>query len=362
MSLIDCTNSEDKEHRMPALIFNSSHDPILLLSTNFICYRGFGGAVSTSFSYACAFAAVKTYVDIRARVGLYGAFWIYSGISIAGLFFVCCLVPETRGVELEEMEHHNNTSLTIPTTIVSTTTTTTAASAANMNLNPTSSNSYNNVPLNSNITVPQHSTSTCSSTNPSSSAPSHLLVVVSPSNYPKIEQYPPPLRTPPGHHQQQASKKYPTHLPLNFDKPLNNVVPNSMMLSEPPEMGMQSNHSHMAYDSPPRQHYQTLSHNAYQMHNNPPPPVYQHQRYSGYQFQYAPPCSQQESDYSFHVPSRNFLHHTQYHPLSHDFMEPEYDYEDHPRRHRTSYQYIAHRGSELMQDGVIYRPNKGSIV
>lgn len=70
-------------------------------------YRGFGAAVSTSFSYACAFAAVKTYVDIRSSVGLYGAFWIYSAISIAGLFFVCCLVPETKGVQLEEMYHGN---------------------------------------------------------------------------------------------------------------------------------------------------------------------------------------------------------------------------------------------------------------
>ncbi|CAG7732625.1 unnamed protein product [Allacma fusca] len=71
-------------------------------------YRNFGGAVSTSFSYACAFAAVKTYVDIKDRIGLYGAFWIYSGVSIAGLLFVCFVVPETRGVELEEMEHHSS--------------------------------------------------------------------------------------------------------------------------------------------------------------------------------------------------------------------------------------------------------------
>ncbi|XP_021947899.1 facilitated trehalose transporter Tret1-like [Folsomia candida] len=84
-------------------------------------YRGFGGAVSTSFSYACAFAAVKTYVDIKASVGLYGAFWIYSAISVAGLFFVCCLVPETKGVELEEMEHHQTPApapVVVPTSAV----------------------------------------------------------------------------------------------------------------------------------------------------------------------------------------------------------------------------------------------------
>lgn len=77
--------------------------------------------MSTSFSYACAFAAVKTYVDIKASVGLYGAFWIYSAISVAGLFFVCCLVPETKGVELEEMEHHQTPApapVVVPTSAV----------------------------------------------------------------------------------------------------------------------------------------------------------------------------------------------------------------------------------------------------
>lgn len=74
----------------------------------FASSRALGGALSTSFSYACAFAAVKTYVDIRSRLGLHGAFWIYSGISVAGLFFACCLVPETKGVGLEEMEEHES--------------------------------------------------------------------------------------------------------------------------------------------------------------------------------------------------------------------------------------------------------------
>ncbi|CAG7732317.1 unnamed protein product [Allacma fusca] len=81
-------------------------------------YRNFGGALSTSFSYACAFAAVKTYVDINNHIGLYGAFWIYSAVSIAGLFFVCCVVPETRGVELEEMEQHSITMAALHPIIV----------------------------------------------------------------------------------------------------------------------------------------------------------------------------------------------------------------------------------------------------
>ena len=66
-------------------------------------YREFGGAISTAFSYACAFTAVKTYVDINLQIGLHGTFWVYAGVSIVGLFFISCIVPETKGIELEEI-------------------------------------------------------------------------------------------------------------------------------------------------------------------------------------------------------------------------------------------------------------------
>jgi len=78
-----------------------------------LIYRGFGGAICTSFSYACAFLAVKTYEDIKSHIGLYGAFWIYSGVSIVGLFFIYCAVPETKGVELEEMHHMDTTVVSL---------------------------------------------------------------------------------------------------------------------------------------------------------------------------------------------------------------------------------------------------------
>lgn len=145
--------------------------------------RGFGGAVSTSFSYACAFAAVKTYVDIHAHVGLYGAFWIYSGVSVAGLFFVCCVVPETKGVELEEMEHHS---------IVQTTA-----------LNPTSHTPPNTTPAPSSAS----SNLVCTTQNKSQ------IIPPTKDNY-----YPPPLQTPPG--AKLSSPRPQLHLNLK----LNNFV------------------------------------------------------------------------------------------------------------------------------------------
>jgi len=323
---------------------NSSHD-LLFLSTNFICFSGFGGAVSTSFSYACAFAAVKTYVDIRARVGLYGAFWIYSAISIAGLFFVCCLVPETKGVELEEMEHHTNINLPISTTTT-------------VNLNPPSNN-----PMPSNMPVYTQSTTTCSSsTNPSSSAPSNLAVM-SHLNFTKVENYPPPLRTPPGSQlTHQIARKYPSHLPLNFDKPLQT----SSMITEQ-EIGMPKMHSHVQRFEPSPQdrriYYKTQHPISFQATSTASSTLSYQRQFSDYNFPYSPECPPNPgADYSFHFPDRNFLQHTQYHPLSQNFVDTDNEYDDELPRQRSSYQYVAHRGSELVPEGVIFRPNKGSIV
>jgi hypothetical protein len=66
-------------------------------------YRGVGGAITSCFSYACAFVSVKTFVDLESAFGLHGAFWIYALVSLLGLVFVLVFVPETRGRGLDEM-------------------------------------------------------------------------------------------------------------------------------------------------------------------------------------------------------------------------------------------------------------------
>ena len=66
-------------------------------------HRGLG-AIANSVSYACSFASVKTFVDFQLLLGLHGAFWLYSGISIIGLIFTVVLVPETKGQGLQEMQ------------------------------------------------------------------------------------------------------------------------------------------------------------------------------------------------------------------------------------------------------------------
>ncbi|XP_063897372.1 facilitated trehalose transporter Tret1 [Helicoverpa armigera] len=67
-------------------------------------YRAFGSAMATAFSYLCAFVGVKTFVDFQQTLGLHGAFWLYASISVGGLCFVVCCVPETKGKDLDEMD------------------------------------------------------------------------------------------------------------------------------------------------------------------------------------------------------------------------------------------------------------------
>jgi facilitated trehalose transporter len=67
-------------------------------------FRGTGSALATAFSYLCAFVGVKTFVDFQQMFGLHGAFWLYAVISVGGLCFVVCCVPETKGRDLDEMD------------------------------------------------------------------------------------------------------------------------------------------------------------------------------------------------------------------------------------------------------------------
>lgn len=65
--------------------------------------RSTGPPLVTAFSYICAFINVKSFVDMREAIGIYGVFWTFSIVSVFGLAFCLAFIPETRGVALEEM-------------------------------------------------------------------------------------------------------------------------------------------------------------------------------------------------------------------------------------------------------------------
>lgn len=76
---------------------------VLKLLYRFAEYRGLGSSLTTAFSYVCAFVGVKTFVDLRESLGLHGIFWTYAIISAFGFLFSLAFVPETKGLNLDEM-------------------------------------------------------------------------------------------------------------------------------------------------------------------------------------------------------------------------------------------------------------------
>ena len=83
-------------------------------------YRGLGSSLTTAFSYVCAFVGVKTFVDLRESLGLHGTFWTYAILAALGFLFSLAFVPETKGVNLDEMRPKSSCILNTSSTVSST--------------------------------------------------------------------------------------------------------------------------------------------------------------------------------------------------------------------------------------------------
>ncbi|XP_076650151.1 facilitated trehalose transporter Tret1 [Halictus rubicundus] len=64
-----------------------------------------GAAASSAglLNWLMAFLVTKFYTDLQGALGAGGTFWLFSGISAIGIFFVYILVPETKGKSLESI-------------------------------------------------------------------------------------------------------------------------------------------------------------------------------------------------------------------------------------------------------------------
>ena len=86
--------------------FSAGVQPVswLLLGEIFpLEFRALGTAITTAFSYLCAFLGVKTFVDLKELFGLDGTFWTYAVITLLGVVFYWVAVPEMKEEPLEEM-------------------------------------------------------------------------------------------------------------------------------------------------------------------------------------------------------------------------------------------------------------------
>ncbi|KXJ77357.1 hypothetical protein RP20_CCG007469 [Aedes albopictus] len=56
------------------------------------------------FNWLLAFLVTKVFTNLRDALGISGAFWLFSGISLVGTAFVFVIVPETKGISLLEIQ------------------------------------------------------------------------------------------------------------------------------------------------------------------------------------------------------------------------------------------------------------------
>jgi len=66
--------------------------------------RGIAMSIATFSLWVASFILTFTFPLLNEALGAYGTFWVYSGISIIGFWFIKNKLPETKGKTLEEIE------------------------------------------------------------------------------------------------------------------------------------------------------------------------------------------------------------------------------------------------------------------
>ncbi|PSN40576.1 hypothetical protein C0J52_10778 [Blattella germanica] len=68
--------------------------------------RGIASGFSAAMCYIFLFAASKTYLDMENAMQMYGAFFLFTAINVAGIILVYWKVPVTEGKSLVEIEEY----------------------------------------------------------------------------------------------------------------------------------------------------------------------------------------------------------------------------------------------------------------
>ncbi|XP_036326067.1 facilitated trehalose transporter Tret1-2 homolog isoform X2 [Rhagoletis pomonella] len=66
--------------------------------------KGVAGSIAGTTNWALAFLVTKSFVNLSDSLGKGQTFWLFSAITIIGVFFVFFIVPETKGKSLNEIQ------------------------------------------------------------------------------------------------------------------------------------------------------------------------------------------------------------------------------------------------------------------
>ncbi|VYS54570.1 unnamed protein product [Arabidopsis thaliana] len=67
-------------------------------------YRGLAGGIAAVSNWMSNLVVSETFLTLTNAVGSSGTFLLFAGSSAVGLFFIWLLVPETKGLQFEEVE------------------------------------------------------------------------------------------------------------------------------------------------------------------------------------------------------------------------------------------------------------------
>lgn len=70
--------------------------------------KSLGCAIAVFCTYIVGFGVGKVYQIICASVGVYVAFWIFTGCNVFGIIYIYFFVPETKGKTLQEIQEDLN--------------------------------------------------------------------------------------------------------------------------------------------------------------------------------------------------------------------------------------------------------------
>ena len=93
------------------LMFNIGFGPVpwMMLGEVFAPeVKGVAASSAGVLNWLLAFVVTKFYTNLKDAMDASGTFWLYSGFSAIGIFFVYFLVPETKGKSLDDIQRELN--------------------------------------------------------------------------------------------------------------------------------------------------------------------------------------------------------------------------------------------------------------